>query len=267
MSAENFSDVSLTSSANRGRATGKACQGPTAEKAIVVRALHKSGSMFLYRYFQWLSWHAGYAFFSANNPSPNQEGALEPTAENRCVCPLRDFEENEYSSIADVDRIVQIFHVRDPRDMIVSEYFSFGWTHRIDSENPRAQQWRKEVQKMTVDEYALGQPEFSRWPIEKKFEPIVQKEAGPNSLFVKYETMVTDFPTWSAQVSVPFDLRWPALVKRWGLWKFRNEFKVDGKHKRRITPGDHRQQLTPATIELLNQRYQPILERFGYSFD
>lgn len=37
------------------------------------------------------------------------------------------------------------------------------------------------------------------------------------------------------------------------------------KHVRRVTPGDHREKLQPATIARLNEAFGDVLERFGYS--
>ena len=36
-------------------------------------------------------------------------------------------------------------------------------------------------------------------------------------------------------------------------------------HKRKITPGDHREKLQPETIRQLDQIFAPVLDRLGYS--
>lgn len=235
-----------------------------ADRVVVVRALHKSGSMFLYRFFQSLSARSGLQYHSDNHSAPDQDQCLEPSGTSRCVCPVRDFDQSHMRQFPDVSDVYQIFHVRDPRDMIVSEYYSFGWTHTDDDFDRSDQQWRNEVQQMSVDDYARLQPEFSSWPLESKFAPILNLAPDHQNIFVKYETMVQQFPKWVAQVLPAFPVRWPSFIKARYRWKYRNEFRVDGQHKRRITPGDHRNKLRPATIQLLNERYLPILKKFDY---
>lgn len=237
----------------------------TGTPVVVVRALHKSGSMFLYKFFRTICQRLQWEYYSANNSADNEQDGMNPSANPRCLCPIRDFSPAHFHQFPDTDNVYQLFHVRDPRDMIVSEYYSFGWTHTDQSFDEQGQQWRNEVQKMSVDEYALNQPEFSSWPIERKFAPLLELQEGPRHRFVKYETMVTDFPRWVNQVVPPFAPRWSSFLKARLLWKYRGEFEVDGKHKRRITPGDHRRQLQPKTIQILNDRYAAILEKFGYS--
>ncbi len=36
-------------------------------------------------------------------------------------------------------------------------------------------------------------------------------------------------------------------------------------HKRKVTPGDHREKLQPETIRRLDQIFAPVLDRLGYS--
>ena len=83
--------------------------------------------------------------------------------------------------------------------MLVSEYFSFGWSHLAEgAEGNKLVGRRQEIQKMSIDDYVLNQPEFSNWPLEQKFQPLVERDLCPDSeLLVKYETMVTRFPTWA----------------------------------------------------------------------
>ena len=168
----------------------------TAVDGVAVHALHKSASMFLYKFFQHISRQQGFEFYSANNQPPN-ELLSEPPKGKFCCCPLRTFEfgdEGAYDS-----DIVRIFHVRDPRDMLVSEYFSFGWSHPTGG--GRLDNRRKEIQDMSVDDYVIEQPSFSSWPLEKKFAPLMDRDLDSHhQIVVKYETMVTRFPEWAAKV-------------------------------------------------------------------
>lgn len=121
---------------------------------------------------------------------------------------------------------------------------------------------------MSIDQYVLEQSEKSSWPLKEKFKPLLERKPNPEfETFVTYETMVTDFQKWVEQVLPPFGVRFPKLVAIKLAWRYRNEFKVAAEtmtHKRRIAPGDHREKLKPATIDVLNHRFEEILNRFGY---
>ena len=237
----------------------KQCRG------IAVHALHKSGTMFLYQFFKRLAAQHQYSFYSANNQPPNELVVL-PHDSKFCCCPLRAFEIDPAWS--ELSNLFRIYHVRDPRDMLVSEYFSFGWSHLAEgAEGNKLVGRRQEIQKMSIDDYVLNQPEFSNWPLEQKFYPLVERDLCPDSeLLVKYETMVTGFPVWVAKVIRPFGGRFPRIAAARLAWKYRNEFQPSGKgtHKRAITPGDFRKQLRPDTIAILNKRFARVIEKFEY---
>ena len=86
-------------------------------QGIAVHALHKSGTMFLYQFFKRLAAEHQYPFFSANNQPPN-ELAVPPRDSKFCCCPLRTFEIDPTWS--ELSSLFRIFHVRVPRDMLVS---------------------------------------------------------------------------------------------------------------------------------------------------
>lgn len=239
-------------------------------EGVAVHALHKSASMFLYKFFRHVSQQRGYSFYSANNSPPNElpcpadsDRDGEQTLGKFCCCPLRTFEvgnEGAYDA-----ELVRIYHVRDPRDMLVSEYFSFGWSHP--TEGSGLEERKKKIQEMSVDDYVIEQPNFSSWPLEAKFQPLLNRELHPTrEILVKYETMVTDFPTWARAVIRPFGYGIPKFALAKLAWKYRKEFQPtgEGSHRRAITPGDHRRKLKPATIAILNDRFAEVLEKFGY---
>ena len=240
---------------------------------VVVHALHKSASMFLFSFFQQLAQRSGMEYFSPNLPDGGRFPRLDNLPAKFCVCPQRSFVINDQSLAA--TPVQRIFHVRDPRDIIVSEYYAVAHIHPVEQESLR--QRRSEVKQMTVDEYALNQPEFSKNPLEQKFQPLLQRiEQGDfgcehsSDIIVKYETMVTQFHRWAAEVVKPFGFASPKLTAVRLAWKYRREF-IPPKpghdamtHKRRITPGDFRNKLSSETVKVLNERFAPILETFGY---
>ncbi len=225
---------------------------------IAVHALHKSATMFLFRFFQQVAKDRRIDFYSENLESTTE--VVPDLKQSFCEAPIRTF---DFDSVPGVHRIV---HVRDPRDILVSEFFSFGWIH---ANQNKLDQRRHVIQAMSIDEYVLNQPQFSNWPLEAKFEPLLEQDLeGPDFTVLTYEQMVLDFPAWAACAIEPFRFRMPRLWLNRYRQKFAPEFEPKTEsmtHRRKMTPGDHREKLRPKTIALLNQRFAPVLERFGYA--
>lgn len=236
-------------------------------RGVDVHAVHKSATMFLYHFFKQLSEQHGFQYFSENNQPANEGNLLASNQENFCRCPIRNFEPIESRFDHPVKRH-RIFHIRDPRDILVSEYFSFGWIHP--TQDSELDQVRKSLQKMSIDDYVLHHCTQREYPLEKRYSSLVERVLDPErEIVVTYETMVTDFPKWLARVVPVFGIRYSKLAVLQLAWRYRNEFKTKQEtltHKRCITPGDHRRKLKPATIDALNQRFESILTKFGYEF-
>jgi hypothetical protein len=245
---------------------------------IFVHGLHKSASMFLFKVFQDLANEAQIEHYSANNkPEPNQQELNFDTNSSFCYCPVRHFaiSPSEISSktekwsdldfivrddFPNLDNIYRIYQLRDPRDILVSQYFSFGFIH---SGKKNLTPMKLKIQKMTIDEYCLEYADelYDRYCNILK---IIDRQ-NPNYLIVHYETMVLNFREWLAQVIEPFEFNKPKeLVLEIYYQKHCQEFETEGfqesmKHKRKMIPGDHSEKLTSVTIETLNNKFADIL--------
>ena len=88
----------------------------------------------------------------------------------------------------------------------------------------------------------------------------------PNSLLVKYEDMIRDFPAWLNQI-LAF---WGAQAKKSVVAAVIREadFAVSHEdphaHKRQVQPGDHQRKLQPETIRALNETFAEVLDALGY---
>ena len=248
-------------------ASGIAKMSNSPQHGIVIRALHKCASMFLFKFFADVASDAGVPFYSINNTPPDEDSIDSTRNESFCVGPIRHFNQSYFTNFPGLDEVTQICQIRDPRDMVVSEYFSMGWIHSDQHWSAEQKKRRAEIQHMTIDEYVIHQPQIAKHSIEERFQPLLELDLNRRDIVVvHYETMVTQFHRWVHSAIRPFQFRWPGWYAAKYAWKYRNEFKPAGEnsHKRRITPGDHIDKLQPSTIQILNQRYAPILNRFQY---
>ena len=91
--------------------------------------------------------------------------------------------------------------------------------------------------------------------------------AKPGSIFVKYETLVLNFPAWLAKVAQGFAIDNERFISKMSK-KYAGEFAVKKEnihaHKRKIVPGDYREKLAAETIASLNAIFAENLQRYGY---
>jgi hypothetical protein len=156
-----------------------------------------------------------------------------------------------------------LFMVRDPRDILVSRYYSMGFTHGF-SPNPvirRIQcRLREEIQKQTLDEYVVDAADDMRRRMETVYELNTNCRQGA---ILKYEDMIDNFDLFMGQASEFLELS--REVKRQIYIRSRpKEHEDTSSHRRSGKVAGFRSKLAPDTIARLNEFLKPTLERFGY---
>lgn len=248
------------------------------ESSIWFRALHKSASMFIYKLCSFIDkkMPQRWELYSANNKPPNLNEAADATDSfiglERSFMPLRE------DLLARRPRT--IFQLRDPRDILVSEYFSLGYIHGDQKFSDAARTMREKIQSgaFAIDDYVLlsarqdagffgGSGLCERMTANLAAAIAQCDRAGLPYLVVRYEDMVLDFPRWAARV---LDFMQLSSLRDPVIQQFRHEFDVKAtedrgevmKHKRVIIPGDYRAKLKPETIGELNRLFDPILSAY-----
>ena len=235
---------------------------------IIVHGLHKSGTMFLYQLFRRLCRQRRIAYYSGNHEQPTDHLVTPEIDHDFCLCPIRSFGDAPFPFTAG-QQIRRIFHVRDPRDILVSQYFSYGWRHSDLEFNPGRHRQRESIQEMSIDDYVLDEAHAIH-PMKLRLRDLIDRDDVELRQVVKYEEMVTDFPSWLARVMQPFEFRFPRLVKTRFALRYRNEFRPDSNpnsHKRSVYPGDYLRRLQPATIERLNELLEFELRVLNYDLE
>ena len=155
-----------------------------------------------------------------------------------------------------------IFFVRDPRDILLSAYYSFGFHHKLSPDlNVRSRQLavRSSLQSTDIDEYVLSNAVF----FQRSFRMISELcDASQFGLVVKYEEMILDFDQFVASVNQFFDLT-PAVIRHTHNVSRPKQNEVDA-HRRSGQPGEFRRKLKPETVESLNLILADVLQEFGY---
>lgn len=158
---------------------------------------------------------------------------------------------------------------RDPRDILVSGYYSISYSHRAPSKTGDKykdfMEQRRAARQQTVDEFVVAEcgrvyDEFAR------YERLLLEE-HPSSYLTSYEAMVSDFGRWLNGLADYCELNvsrrlFDSLVREQERTTPRRE--DVRRHVRKGRPGDYMEKLSVETIEHLDAIFAPILSRFGY---
>lgn len=174
----------------------------------------------------------------------------------------------EYVEMPNMDRRPIVLMLRDPRDVLVSDYFSIAYSHAL----PGAHQARIELlerrqrfRQTTLDRgvfYALSEflPKYQRYA-----DTLLGRD---NVRFITYEQLVADFSGWAVDFLGGLGLPPDAGV----IAKLEKEFLSGGPkadredvthHRRQGAPGEFRRKLQPETIDELNAVFAPLLDTYG----
>lgn len=183
--------------------------------------------------------------------------------------PFRSFNRG----IANMDDYKILLILRDPRDVIVSAYYSI-YSHimpALEGKEKRQNRMnrRKRMRELSVDEYVINKLDSDSHFLDRYIEYHKELIGKPNVLFLKYEDMVTNFEPWLERLLAFLNLDVsPGLIAE---IKAGADFKVSSediyKHKRQVTPGDHKRKLKPETIDILNEKAKEVLKLYDYQVE
>ncbi|MFT7073464.1 MAG: hypothetical protein ACJAX3_002461 [Patiriisocius sp.] len=150
--------------------------------------------------------------------------------------------------------------LRDPRDVLTSMYFSMAYSHTVLDKKMISS--RESTRDLSIDEFVLSIMDSYKKKYNEYISELLGKE---NVLFLKYEQMVNDFPTWLNTMSLSLGIYDEKIVDE--LIKsnsFQNKKEDIHSHIRNIYPGDHKRKLKPETIEILNEEFESVLKILDY---
>lgn len=156
--------------------------------------------------------------------------------------------------------------IRDPRDCVVSAYFSFLRSHVVLAEEGTASAQaihdeRQKYRDTAIDDYCLA--EMGRFVREINGYLYFANE---NTRLYRYEDIIFNKPAFFASVVEHLELDVSADAFDEALQSVDivpGQERADA-HVRNVTPGDHLAKLRGATVAELTERYSDTLELCGY---
>ena len=162
-----------------------------------------------------------------------------------------------------------IFLLRDPRDMLVSHYFSMRSSHpdpgKILTTSRQSLPRRDKALVMGVDEYALDLASYYVRQLSRYID-VFETHRGNFTVF-RYEDVIFEKRAWVADICKALD--WDVSERASNRIADQNDVvprsENQAKHIRQVTPGDGVRKLQPETLEKLNALFETQLAYFGYS--
>jgi hypothetical protein len=164
----------------------------------------------------------------------------------------------------------KVLLVRDPRDAIVSEYFSTRGTHSLpkfsgegdDGAREDLLRRREALQQVTVEDFARREGQRMAETVER-YIPLI---GDPRLLVLKYEDVIFDKARMVRNVATHFGwkvgqgqvdaiLKWIDVMP---------EQENPDAFIRKVTPGDHLEKLSGGTIAELDRVLARAMGAFGY---
>lgn len=186
----------------------------------------------------------GYCYSGFRGVPPNMRGVLNQLSGNK------------------------ILMVRDPRDMLVSFYYSIKFSHFF----PEAATVQfsyllndaRDSAVESIDRFCIS----NSYIYSSCFRDYLELLDNSAVKILRYEDVVFDKLSLARTIRDWFSLdinstRLNELVEPF------NVFPMDERpheHIRQVHPGDHKRKLQPATIEILNAALEKFIRRFDYSF-
>lgn len=160
----------------------------------------------------------------------------------------------------------KILLVRDPRDALVSEYFSNAFSHSLPTERTGdtvIEQERRHALQSSLEAYVLDRAEH----LDQTVSGYKRLIGDRNLLIMRYEDVVFDKARWIGEIARHFGWRvTDELVGNILGWAdVRPDAEDPHAFVRRVAPGDHLDKLSPEVIQAVNGKLSDIWSEFGYA--
>lgn len=155
-----------------------------------------------------------------------------------------------------------IWLVRDPRDMVVSMYYSVTKSHHIPDGNESLRKSREEAMQKHIDDFV----EEKINSYVGQFQTYRNQLANKQVKIYRYEDVIYDKKAWFADVLDYLEVEkqpslLSAVVKQFDLIPEQEE---EAQHIRQVHPGNYKKKLSKASIDSINTKASEFLSYFNY---
>ncbi len=162
----------------------------------------------------------------------------------------------------DLSGLRTVLLVRDPRDMLISMYYSVAKSHVIPKNHPLFQHNRDAAASIDIDTFVLQKAGIYL----HNFQLYQQKLPTELLTTYRYEDVIYEKCAWLKDIVEKLDLPVDSKLIRKTAQKFDifPESEDQEKHIRQVHPGNYKSKLKPETIAELNIKLQEFLQYYNY---
>lgn len=234
-------------------------------RSAIFYTTHKCASTFIERLFELILKNSDYTFIDYAQVIARAGDKLDVGT------PYEAFLERAYSDLYSLqgkiygpqrkpldfpgrNKFKHIFFLRDPRDVLVSSYFSFGFTHPQPLNTTDREKFvnkRKNIQEREIDDYALDEAKTWIIPLYEQYKYL--RDTSETNIYLKYNLFVENTPEFIQNI-IDFLTIDPTPKNLNLLIKEANPVQnVEVmKHKRSGKTDQYLEKLHPNTVEKLN---------------
>lgn len=162
-----------------------------------------------------------------------------------------------------IEKLKHVFFLRDPRDVLVSAFYSFGFSHSVPQNTVGKDDFLKRREKMqqgTIDDYVKEAATEWILPLYKNYQSL--RESSSSNIFLSYHLFNSNLPAFIKELShflnfVPSEEKIQEVIT--ANKKGSNTQENIAKHRRSGKSGQFREKLSPSTIEYLNELFRDVL--------
>jgi hypothetical protein len=158
----------------------------------------------------------------------------------------------------------QLLLVRDPRDMLVSLYYSIAKSHVKMKGDDKFEETRDSIAIMSIDDFVIERAP-SYMASFRRYEECLPEE---NLMLCRYEDVIFKKFDWLISICDFFDL--PINEDTIGQVASKHDSlpnkEDDSAHIRQVHPGNYKSKLQPLTIQKLNECLKDFLNKYQYEY-
>lgn len=257
------------------RRSARGVHRPRVDRPSVIHfSINKSATQFVKRILFAAAHDTGlipvnFSSYAAWSSTPYLDADNDAAVElaHRAFCPIG----HVYSpfgglvrGINQIDSYRVLLLVRDPRDVLTSEYFSTAFSHPLPGSPLKRKlllERRAIAKSVGIDHYVQLRAEA----LLRTYRSYKSLLTMDNVLVTNYEGMIADFQGWLDAILAFTGLTLAPARRVEIVNESRQRANGNVRSKRRqVLPGDHVRQLKPATVRELTSRLEEALGSFGY---
>ena len=159
-----------------------------------------------------------------------------------------------------------IFFLRDPRDILISSYYSVAFTHPVpyrSESRKRMAQSRATAREQEIDDYVMGQAETWLKPLFEQY--ILLRESAEDSLYLKYDFFVENTAEFVRELCNFLHLNPDSKAVKLLIDQATPVQKTEVmRHKRSGRSGQYIEKLRPDTVNALNDMLANVLDYWEF---